>query len=251
MRRVLSDEEWSLIKPHAPASGPAGGDRRLFVEACLYVLREGCSWRALPPGYGKWNSVWRRFRRWAESGAWAGVVDALRAGDDSTRMLDSTVVRTHPHAAGARKKAARRPSAAAAGGSGRRSTPRSTRPATRSCGSSPRASAATRRSPRRCWPGGGRRSSSATAATTATPTSGWCGDCGRGTSCRPWGAGRASTGTAAGCTGPGTGSSGWARAKRFRRAATRYDKLDTSYLAFVHLASLTIVLKDVFTVHTA
>ncbi len=131
MRHAMSAADWAKVEPLLPARGPAGGDRRLFLDAVLYMAREGCSWRALPPEYGKWNSVWRRFRRWAASGAWGRVVDALRDADDATRVLDSTVVRVHPAAAGASTKAAPRPSAAGAAGSGPRSTRRSTAGGTR------------------------------------------------------------------------------------------------------------------------
>jgi transposase len=76
-RGDLRDEEWALIGPLLPAergrwSRPAMDNRR-FLDGMLYVLRVGCPWRDMHERYGKWNSVYVRFRRWAEQ----GVCDAL------------------------------------------------------------------------------------------------------------------------------------------------------------------------------
>lgn len=122
-RHALSDADWVLVEPLLPRMGFLG-DRRLFVDAVLYVLATGVPWRDLPERFGNWNTVWRRHARWARSGVWGRVLDALRDRDDSALVLDSTVVRAHPHAAGATKKAARSRSAGAGAGSAPRSTSR-------------------------------------------------------------------------------------------------------------------------------
>lgn len=122
-RHAISDLDWARVEPLLPTRG-CPGDRRLFVDAVLYVAATGAPWRDLPERFGRWNSVWRRHARWAESGVWGRVLAALRDRDDSTLVLDSTVVRAHPHAAGARKKAGRRRSAAAGAGTARNSTRR-------------------------------------------------------------------------------------------------------------------------------
>ena len=121
-RHEISDADWGRIEDLLPARGPAGVDNRLFVNAVLYVAKTGIPWRDLPARFGNWNSVWRRFRRWAQAGVWGRVLEAVRDPDVSTLVLDSTVVRAHPSAAGAQKKPARRPSAGARAGSGPRST---------------------------------------------------------------------------------------------------------------------------------
>ncbi len=120
-RHALSDADWARVEPLLPARGFAG-DRRRFVDGVVHVARTGCPWRDLPAEFGNGNTAWRRFSRWAKSGVWGRVLDALRDRDDATLVLDSTVVRAHAHAAGASERAARRPSAAAAAGSARRST---------------------------------------------------------------------------------------------------------------------------------
>src|SRR3954469_24948566 len=120
-RHTISGADWKRVRGLLPARGPKADNRR-FVNAVLWISRTGSPWRDLPPRLGRWNSVWRRFRRWAGAGVWGRVLDALRDPDLSTLVLDSTVVRAHPHAAGALKKTARRPSAGAAAGSERRPT---------------------------------------------------------------------------------------------------------------------------------
>jgi transposase len=120
-RHEISDADWDRVKGLLPTRGPNPADRG-FVNAVLYVAKTGVPWRDLPDRFGNWNSVWRRFRRWAGGGVWGRVLAAVRDPDVSTLVLDSTVVRAHPHAAGALKKTAPRLSAGAAGGSGRRPT---------------------------------------------------------------------------------------------------------------------------------
>ena len=141
-RHAISDADWERIAGFLPGRpGLHGGvarDNRRFVDAVLYVARTGIPWRDLPERLGNWNSVWRRFDRWAAKGVWAEVMAVLRDEDLEWLILDSTAVRAHPAAAGAKKggtgPAARssRPSAAAGAGSARRSTAASRRSAIRS-----------------------------------------------------------------------------------------------------------------------
>ena len=124
-RHAISDADWDRIKGLLPTHGP-DGDKRLFVDAVRYVAKTGIPWRDLPDRFGHWNAVWRRFDRWSRAGVWVKVFEALQDPDVEWLILDSTVVRAHPSAAGARKKrAGRAASASAAAGAG--SEPRSTR----------------------------------------------------------------------------------------------------------------------------
>ena len=131
-RHAISDADWGRIKHLLPGQpGQHGGvakDNRLFIDAVLYVARTGIPWEDLPERFGKHNTVSRRFNRWAEKGRWDPILAALRDPDLDILILDSTAVRAHPCAAGAKKSgtgpAARtsRLWAAAAAGSGPRRT---------------------------------------------------------------------------------------------------------------------------------
>ena len=106
-RGDLSDAEWDLIGPLLPPergrwARPAGDNRR-FLNGMLHVLRVGCPWRDMHERYGKWNSVYVRFRRWAEQGVWDALLQTLvdlGLTDDWQHMIDSTSVRGHVSAAG-------------------------------------------------------------------------------------------------------------------------------------------------------
>lgn len=126
-RHAISDADWDRIRDLLPTRGPAA-DNRLFVDAVLFVARTGIPWRDLPERFGPWNSVWRRFDRWSHAGVWERVFAALQDPDLEWLILDSTVIRAHLAAAGAKKKrtapAAKRtrPLAAVGAGSGPKST---------------------------------------------------------------------------------------------------------------------------------
>jgi transposase len=131
-RHSIADEQWERIKDLLPgrkgAPGRPAADNRLFLDAVLWIGKTGAPWRDLPERFGDWNSTWKRFDRWAKKGVWRRVFDALQDPDLEWVILDSTAVRAHPHAAGAKKRptapAARttRPSGAAAAASAPRST---------------------------------------------------------------------------------------------------------------------------------
>ena len=131
--RELTDDQWAALAPHLPpqraATGRPAKDHRLVVEAILWRLRTGAPWRDLPERYGPWQSAYTRFRRWQRAGVWDRVLAALQAAADergdldwTLHFLDGTVIRAHPHAAGAKKGAATAPSGAARAAGGPSST---------------------------------------------------------------------------------------------------------------------------------
>ena len=103
-RYELSETQWLRIAPMLPGKaadpGRTGGDNRLFVNGCLWVLRSGAHWRDLPERYGKWKTLHKRFSRWAKAGVWDEVFASLiKDRDNQYLMLDSTLVRAHQQAA--------------------------------------------------------------------------------------------------------------------------------------------------------
>jgi putative transposase len=111
-RYELSQAQWEKIKDLLPGRkeyvGRTAADNRQFVNGVLWVLRSGARWHDLPERYGKYNSVHKRFVRWAHSGVWERVFHALvRDSKNQYLMLDSTIVRAHQQAATGRKKGVR------------------------------------------------------------------------------------------------------------------------------------------------
>lgn len=131
-RLMLTDETWdrlaaALAEVKSRAGAPPKQTDREFIEAVLHVARTGEPWRDLPQRFGHWNAVYQRFRRWEKAGRWHALFAQLPEDLQAVRTVffDSSVVRAHPHAAGAPKKREarrRRPWAAAGAGSGPRST---------------------------------------------------------------------------------------------------------------------------------
>ena len=103
----ITDQQWIKMATLLPGKvgdvGRSATDNRLFINAMLWIARSGAPWRDLPEGFGPWNSAYRRFRRWAKSGVWQTVFEALQEPDLDWLMIDSTVVRAHQHAAGQKK----------------------------------------------------------------------------------------------------------------------------------------------------
>ncbi|MDO8360529.1 MAG: IS5 family transposase [Devosia sp.] len=109
----MSDEEWGFFAPLVIEAGPRRGrrprDHRLVLDGVFWIARTGSPWRDLHDHFGKWSSVYRQFRRWTLSGVWDVLLAALNEsgeGQDSVQMIDSTIVRAHQHAAGAKKAGA-------------------------------------------------------------------------------------------------------------------------------------------------
>jgi transposase len=104
-----------LLPGREETVGVTARDNRLFVEAVLYRYRAGIPWRDLPERFGAWKAVHTRFSRWTETGVWESLFKHLADdADNEYAMIDSTIVRAHHHAAGAKKKTVKtRPSDAA------------------------------------------------------------------------------------------------------------------------------------------
>ncbi|MFI9751586.1 IS5 family transposase [Streptomyces collinus] len=112
----LTDAQWARIEPLLPDRAPRRGgrwrDHREVIDAIAYKFQTGTQWVHLPDKHGNWRGVYNRLRMWAVDGTWERVFIALVARADANEDLewavsvDSTIVRAHQHAAGARKKGA-------------------------------------------------------------------------------------------------------------------------------------------------
>ena len=102
-RYALSNEQWRRIKDLLPSKkgdlGRHGEDKRLFVNAVLWVLRSGARWSDLPERYGNWKTVHKRFTRWAENGVWERVFESMTDDPDNQYlMLDTALARARQQA---------------------------------------------------------------------------------------------------------------------------------------------------------
>ena len=104
MRFDLSDEEWALLEPLMPkARKSARADDRKILNAIFYVLRTGMPWRDLPERYGPYTTAYNRFNRWSRRGIWKRIFDTLASKSrDSLYLIDSTIVKAHRAASGAK-----------------------------------------------------------------------------------------------------------------------------------------------------
>ena len=116
-RGELTDAAWAGLEPLLPPNGRRGqrwADHRRVIEGILWKLRTGAPWRDLPERYGPWQTCSDRFARWRRDGTWDRLLAHVQTESDAVGEVvwevgvDSTVVRAHQHAAGARKKGAPR-----------------------------------------------------------------------------------------------------------------------------------------------
>ena len=101
-RHEISDKLWAQIAPLVPKHGRPN-DTRTFVNAVVYQAKTGIHWRDLPERFGKWNSIHRRFSRWAKKGIWEQILALTADADPLVIVVDSTSVRANQVAAGQKK----------------------------------------------------------------------------------------------------------------------------------------------------
>ena len=95
------------MAPHGVGKGKTRGnsglDDRIVVEAVLWIVRTGSPWRDLPASFGKWNTVFKRYRDWATADVFKRLFDAVSDEPDMEyAMVDATIVKVHRHGQGAK-----------------------------------------------------------------------------------------------------------------------------------------------------
>ena len=102
----LSKEAWAAIDPHLPRGKPGKPrvDDRRVISGILHVLKTGCRWRDVPPEYGPATTIYNRYNRWSRRGLWQRLFEQIAASGDVPRelSLDSSHVKAHRLAAGAK-----------------------------------------------------------------------------------------------------------------------------------------------------
>ncbi len=116
-RGDLTDAQWGrlqpLLPPHRRGKGTKGGrpsiDHRRIINGIIWILRTGAPWADLPERYGNYKTVSSRYYRWRHAGLWDRILADLQAEaerdgtlDWTLHFIDSTIVRAHQHAAGAK-----------------------------------------------------------------------------------------------------------------------------------------------------
>jgi len=99
-RLLMSDEEWAIFEPFLVSEcGRPPSNHRCVLDGIFWMARTGSPWRDLPPEFGKWNSVWKQFRRWAVSGVWDLMLQGFADSGgyaDMLQMIDGSVIRARP-----------------------------------------------------------------------------------------------------------------------------------------------------------
>src|SRR3954454_1241663 len=123
MLTQMSEDEWAtvlaLFRACRSRRGDKGRNDRKFLEALHYFTLHNITWRALPREFGKWNSIWKRFWRLSQRGVFEAMAALLAETSGIAhlgQMVDSTIVRAHVSAAGAKGGRRARHSGARAAG---------------------------------------------------------------------------------------------------------------------------------------
>lgn len=112
-RADLTDAQWARLVPLLPRGKKTGRPpkwtKRQLIDGIRWRTRTGTPWRDVPVCYGPWQTIYGLFRRWQRTGTWALILKMLRAFADAAGSIawqvsvDSTIMRAHQHAAGARR----------------------------------------------------------------------------------------------------------------------------------------------------
>ncbi|MFE4579194.1 IS5 family transposase [Streptomyces chartreusis] len=110
-RGDLANAEWARLESLLSywARGGRWSDHRRVINGVWYRVRTGVQWRDLSERFGPWETIYKRHRLWSADGTWKMLLSRIQTAEDAAGgidwdvSVDSTAVRDHQHAAGARK----------------------------------------------------------------------------------------------------------------------------------------------------
>jgi transposase len=114
-RGELTDVQFQKLEPLLPKKTGKRGhpwrEHRQVINGILWILRTGAPWEDLPPRYGPPSTCNDRLLRWKRDGTWQRILEALQSDADTDGALDweegsldASIVKAHPHAAGAPRR---------------------------------------------------------------------------------------------------------------------------------------------------
>ena len=104
-RGLLTNAEWDRISAFTvQKAGKPSKTTRQFIDGVLWIARTGAPWRDLPLRFGNWAMVYQRFNHWSKKDRFKSIFEALQKPDMEEIQIDSTAVRAHKSAHGAKKK---------------------------------------------------------------------------------------------------------------------------------------------------
>lgn len=92
-RYELSEAGWDLVTPLLPVQGRGGKwtDHQTVLNGMFWVLNSGAGWRDMPVRYGRWETVYGRYRRWTREGLFDRILLALHVRLDRQGRIDWSV----------------------------------------------------------------------------------------------------------------------------------------------------------------
>lgn len=108
-RYEISDEKWDRVKEFLPPErtgrpGRPAGNNRIALNGMLWITRSGAPWRDLPERYGSWSTLYDKFKRWSDAKVFEHIFEVLGMEADMQDLpIDSTSIKVHQSAAGAKK----------------------------------------------------------------------------------------------------------------------------------------------------
>ncbi len=108
MNYLIKKEDWqvifSILKLRKDVRICSEEKIRLFIEGVYCAMRSGCQWRLLPEKYGKWQSIYKRFKRWSDKNVWLNLFENVMNDMNFGKvMIDGTIIRANACAAGYEK----------------------------------------------------------------------------------------------------------------------------------------------------